>query len=102
MSDNWKWRMGILNGIGHAVWEQSESKFRRVTMMAAGQQGLVMIKSPLWIVMGDEAEVEWDPDSMVVVGTNVPEKLIQDVMRIWGARIIPANGLGLRKIEGLK
>jgi len=94
----WEWKIGVLNGIGVAVWEQKENSFKKITALVVTQNGVVFIKSPLGLVMPQVEE--WEAEGVVLMSAPASEGVIGQVRPLWGGKIIPANGFIPRILPG--
>jgi len=92
MADKWEWKVGVLQGIGEAVWQQCESRIRRITRVVATPQGMGLLKCPIAALAkgGDETESAL---RAIVLMYEPSEEIAEKAERLWsGGNIVVANG----------
>ena len=90
--EEWKWRVGILMGLGEAAWQESNGRIQKLTILvvAQGRVGLVKCVSPMCM---SKVSPDFPADKMVVAGEEPTLDFIEDLKRFWaGGRILMGNG----------
>ena len=92
-ADGWTWKIGILNGIGSAAWQELSNKVRRITQLISVENGLMPSKCCPSIGAKDK-EPQFDAFKLVIVDTEPDEKLAEALDRVWGGigLVVPRNG----------
>jgi len=98
--DGWTWKIGILNGVGSAAWQELSGKVRRITQLQSVDAGLFPTKCAPSIGAADR-EPQFDVPGLVVVSADPDPQLAATLDRVWGGLglVMPKNG---KSIPGMK
>ena len=90
----WKWKIGVLQGIGECCWEESSGRIRKISRLFMDQNGQIgLIKG---LVGGTLIGFETiTAPGMVVFSAEAPELHGKNCDSLWSA-IRPVNGAGPR------
>jgi len=89
MSDarEWKWMVGILNGIGEAFWEESGGKIRKVSKILSGPAGVALVKGVIGGVMVGIEEIP--ADGLVAFSVGATDEQQKNARSLWSGLVQP-------------
>lgn len=99
MSDfDWKWKIGILQGLGERAFQVLGGKIRRITAIIPNDQGGLWFAKCLIDVLSTDDNPQIDADKLVLVSYDLKDQLHADLDRMWSnSKIIPVNGSRMPK-----
>lgn len=92
MAEEWKWRGGIINGLGLCAWQEKGDHIRQISRMLPDPRtgGMVFVKVGLeYLCMAEEF-----PTSLIVYGEAVHSKWHDTLNRMWSGLEFPARRNG--------
>lgn len=97
MSDEWSWKVGILNGLGECFWQQCGGVIRRVSRIIMTQNGQIGLMKNLigGALMGTE---EIDGTSLVCWSAGATDEQQKNCNSLWSS-IVPVNGASRFKLD---
>lgn len=92
MTQDWKWKIGILHSLGERAFQQLGDKVRRITAIIPQQGGMIFAKSMIGVASGD-MNIQHDAPTLVIASADMQEELCAELDRAWnGSVILPVNG----------
>lgn len=92
MSD-WKWQIGILQGLGECFFQSNEvGQIRQLTQALVMPDGAIIFRKALICAMSEAKDVEL-PNSLVLASRDPVHQVTSALDQAWfGGSIIPVNG----------
>lgn len=95
---DWKWRLGILTGLGECAFQKLGGSLRRITKLVPMPSGEIifsraLINSP----ENPEPEPQFSAEKLVIVETDIHENLSKQIERMYTGRpgiIMPGRNGG--------
>lgn len=97
---DWKWRLGLINGIGECAFQKLGNSIRRVTRLVPMPSGeIIFSRTMICSNENPEKEPQFPADKLVIIDTDINENLSAQIDRMYSGRpgiIMPSrNGGGL-------
>ena len=90
---DWKWKIGVLHGLGERAFQMLGEKIRHVTQIIPQPNGgIVFIRSMIAYLSGDN-HIQHDAGGLVLLDVNVPGGMCEELDRTWNdSKILTGNG----------
>jgi hypothetical protein len=83
MSKDWAWQVGVLRGVGEAVWQQRSNTIRRLMHIMYFADGSCAPVKTFMCLAGKNTEPEFSATDLVITGQDLAEAKWKMADQVW-------------------